>query len=452
MTGDGNALYLDANVANDSDFGGSVTDPQNDNHNAVYATAIAVTNGVFIASGNADHLAAGTNVLAGGTSNNVFGRNRSAAGTDTGSLPAAGFIAANRSVSGEYVVRNGESETTASVASETPTSDNILLFRRGSGSFAYGAHTLAFYSIGTSLSLEDLDTAVSNLITRLKFALLTGENPARYDGDTVAHVAESGASDPIAIDALVKYLKAQSLWDYARFYPMKSAQNAGSGSTVYGLGGLTSNNMTLVNSPTWGSDGVTFDGSTNYGKADVTGFGSSDEVLLFWRSSPALASQADTSRSMFIAFGQIRNTGPTGTGGTAIGGATGATSGETWTSQWTFSADPAGNLRRIGSASFAWGAGEDHTTVFQIGNGSALWKNKAHVPLDRNNQIDETTDLGPSDIGGVSDNVFVSGYNFNGTESAANTAGSFAAFLVFASDAQPTAEQRETITDLMNAL
>ena len=171
MTGDGNALYLDANVANDSDFGGSVTDPQNDNHNAVYATAIAVTNGVFIASGNADHLAAGTNVLAGGTSNNVFGRNRSAAGTDTGSLPTAGFIAANRSVSGEYVVRNGESETTASVASETPTSDNILVFRRGSGSFAYGAHTIAFYSIGTSLSLADLDTAVTNLITAIGEAL-----------------------------------------------------------------------------------------------------------------------------------------------------------------------------------------------------------------------------------------------------------------------------------------
>ena len=88
------------------------------------------------------------------------------------------------------------------------------------------------------------------------------------DTDVLAFAAASGAvsiPDLLKIEDLVDYLKAQSLWDYARFYPMKSAQNAGSGSTVYGLGGLTSNNMTLVNSPTWGSDGLTFDGSTQYG-------------------------------------------------------------------------------------------------------------------------------------------------------------------------------------------
>jgi len=88
------------------------------------------------------------------------------------------------------------------------------------------------------------------------------------DTDVLAFAAASGAvsiPDLLKIEDLVDYLKAESLWDYARFYPMKSSQNAGSGSTVYGLGGLTSNNMTLVNSPTWGSDGVTFNGSTQYG-------------------------------------------------------------------------------------------------------------------------------------------------------------------------------------------
>lgn len=86
-----------------------------------------------------------------------------------------------------------------------------------------------------------------------------------YDSDVAAFQKASGATQVGPLLALVDYLKAQSLWDYARFYPMKSAQNAGSGSTVYGLGGLTSNNMTLVNSPTWGSDGVAFNGSTQYG-------------------------------------------------------------------------------------------------------------------------------------------------------------------------------------------
>jgi hypothetical protein len=102
-----------------------------------------------------------------------------------------------------------------------------------------------------------------------------------YDSDVAAFQKASGAAQVGPILALVDYLKAESLWDYARFYPMKSAQNAGSGSTVYGLGGLTSNNMTLVNSPTWGSDGVTFNAaSSQYGTiSDFLGGGT---VNLFW--------------------------------------------------------------------------------------------------------------------------------------------------------------------------
>jgi hypothetical protein len=57
--------------------------------------------------------------------------------------------------------------------------------------------TIAFYSIGTSLSLEDLDTAVTNLINRLKFALLVGENPSGLDPDTIDYIVrgyEAGGS------------------------------------------------------------------------------------------------------------------------------------------------------------------------------------------------------------------------------------------------------------------
>jgi hypothetical protein len=104
------------------------------------------------------------------------------------------------------------------------------------------------------------------------------------DTDVLAFAAASGAvsiPDLLKIEDLVAYLKAQSLWDYARFYPMKSAQNAGSGSTVYGLGGLTSNNMTLVNSPTWGSDGVTFaSASSQYGT--ISDFMGGGTVSMWW--------------------------------------------------------------------------------------------------------------------------------------------------------------------------
>jgi hypothetical protein len=109
-----------------------------------------------------------------------------------------------------------------------------------------------------------------------------------YDSDVAAFQKASGATQVGPILALVDYLKAQSLWDYARFYPMKSAQNAGSGSTVYGLGGLTSNNMTLINSPTWGSDGVTFDAASSQA-GTISDFMNGGTVSLWWKGTNTAA-------------------------------------------------------------------------------------------------------------------------------------------------------------------
>lgn len=85
------------------------------------------------------------------------------------------------------------------------------------------------------------------------------------DPDVAAFAATSGATDLTGLNNLVVYLKAQSLYDDFVIYPMKSAQNAGSGATVYSLGGLTTNDMTIVNSPTWGAGGISFNGTNQYG-------------------------------------------------------------------------------------------------------------------------------------------------------------------------------------------
>lgn len=114
-----------------------------------------------------------------------------------------------------------------------------------------------------------------------------------YDSDVAAFQKASGATQVGPLLALVDYLKAQSLWDYARFYPMKSAQNAGSGSTVYGLGGLTSNNMTLVNSPTWGSDGVTF-ASASSQAGTIDDFMGGGTVSFWWRGTNTAATVGPT--------------------------------------------------------------------------------------------------------------------------------------------------------------
>jgi len=46
-------------------------------------------------------------------------------------------------------------------------------------------------------------------------------------------------------------------------WPLRSSQNAGTGTTAYSLGGLGTYNGTLTNGPTWGTDGVNFVTASN---------------------------------------------------------------------------------------------------------------------------------------------------------------------------------------------
>jgi hypothetical protein len=78
-----------------------------------------------------------------------------------------------------------------------------------------------------------------------------------FDPDARAFVQTSGATDRAAINHFVKGIRALGLWDDMVCWPLRSAQNAGTGSTAYSLGGLGTYNGTLVNGPTWGADGLT---------------------------------------------------------------------------------------------------------------------------------------------------------------------------------------------------
>jgi len=107
------------------------------------------------------------------------------------------------------------------------------------------------------------------------------------DSDVAAFADESGATDLAGQNALVKYVKGEGLYNNFVIYPMKSAQNAGSGATVYSLGGLTTNNATLVNSPSWASTGITFDGVNQYGT--IADFLGSQTLTTFSRVIPNAA-------------------------------------------------------------------------------------------------------------------------------------------------------------------
>jgi len=90
---------------------------------------------------------------------------------------------------------------------------------------------------------------------------------AGFDADAAAYFDRAGVTDATAksqINAFVLGIKDLGLWSSMVSWPLRSTQNAGAGSTAYSLGGLGIYNGTLGNSPTWGTDGITFNGTTQY--------------------------------------------------------------------------------------------------------------------------------------------------------------------------------------------
>jgi len=80
-----------------------------------------------------------------------------------------------------------------------------------------------------------------------------------YDADAAAYFERAGVTDATAkgqINAFVKGVKDLGLYNSMLCWPLRSAQNSGT-NTAYSLGGLGTYNGTLVNSPTWGTDGLT---------------------------------------------------------------------------------------------------------------------------------------------------------------------------------------------------
>ena len=160
LVGDGSTKYLNSNRSNSAD-------PQNNNHNAVYASTIA-TAGSYISARGAGASDVGTNAM--GVS--PFFRNRAAAASSYTST-ATGLIAHSRASSGNFTVRFGNSNTSVSTSSETPLALNLFVFARntnGTPEF-YGNGRLAFYSIGESLNLALLDARVTDLINAFAAAI-----------------------------------------------------------------------------------------------------------------------------------------------------------------------------------------------------------------------------------------------------------------------------------------
>jgi len=167
LVGDGSTKYLDSNRNNNDD-------PQDSNHNAVYATDRGTTAGMRIIGGNTAVYGTGDNVIGSG-SNNVFVRQRnSAANASLEIVTNNSLLGVSRSASASYIARISNTSTSISQSSQSPSSADVRIFGGGSGGEAIQAPfngRIAFYSIGESLDLAALDTRVSDLITAIGAAI-----------------------------------------------------------------------------------------------------------------------------------------------------------------------------------------------------------------------------------------------------------------------------------------
>jgi hypothetical protein len=91
------------------------------------------------------------------------------------------------------------------------------------------------------------------------------------DLDAVAYIGKVGITNVDAQNAINDFvlgLKNLGLWSSILCWPLRSTQNAGTGATVYSLGGNQTSNATLTGA-SWTTDGVFFSGSTQYMISDV---------------------------------------------------------------------------------------------------------------------------------------------------------------------------------------
>jgi len=183
LTGDGATTYLDSGRNNNAD-------PQDSVHHSIWVSAQGLAVSVPIGAGF--NLTGATRCAVSFGTSVVTPRIReSAAQPGISDAPLSGsFFGYRRSAAAASLTRINGSDYARTTTSEVPFDGNVFVFAdNNNGSpTAYTGATLAFYSIGTSLSLEDLDTSVTDLMNRIRFALVTGENPAGLDPATIDYV------------------------------------------------------------------------------------------------------------------------------------------------------------------------------------------------------------------------------------------------------------------------
>lgn len=167
LLGNGSTKRLNTNRNNNAD-------PQNSFHMSCYVTVPATgTDRVIIGygfnlTGSSEIVPIATNLMP--------CRNRTANASAPGPSISGftnGIMATNRSASSSFVMRARGTQTTGTATSELPASGDITLFcRNSSNSFSvFSGDRIAFYSVGESLSLANLETRLNTLYAAIGAAI-----------------------------------------------------------------------------------------------------------------------------------------------------------------------------------------------------------------------------------------------------------------------------------------
>lgn len=233
LQGNGSNKYLDSSRANHAD-------PRDNNHVAVWVTE-AGSQAICGANLSGRHLYDGYP-----TTGEMWIANNSLdqATPDDTDQPTTGFIGLSRNDASNYAFRRNETTHTIAKPSSTHSESTMEIFSRGGEPYS---GRIAFYSLGESLDLAALDSRIKRYLSSID------------DEDALAYITRanvSGEANQRKIIDWVRGLKNLNLYDsFIEGWIYRTSLNAGSGSTIHGLKGVSDG--TMSGSALWTQECVT---------------------------------------------------------------------------------------------------------------------------------------------------------------------------------------------------
>lgn len=278
--------------------------------------------------------------------------------------------------------------------------------------------------IGTSTQFEWIDAWSNTMIT----SATTRVQP---------YLSATGATDTAKITAFACAMSNIVGWDNFAALLGKSTQNIGTGTTGYVLGGLTDNTAYLIGSPTWTTNGLTFNGTNQFAliEFDDPQIQTQNNLTILARIKPTNASATESGHS-----GAISNEAATSL--MFFGLNTSLLSGEVVAAGQNTSS----TQNRLGASSLTYAASEDYIETWQA-NPCKLWKNKNEINLDLT--YGASTDFSPLATGMTGNNDLVLFGDWSGYYTGGFTGVSIVTVVLFQNVTQL---QLSAIIDAMNEL